>query len=112
MEVEVVQVDAFAAEPFRGNPAAVCFLPASSGEHHRGWPTDQWLQHLAAEMNLSETAFLLPSGSTPSFVIVILIYFDYLIFNFNVLFYFMYLFLLFFGFAGQARGRRTTSCAG
>ncbi|ELR11750.1 PhzF family phenazine biosynthesis protein [Acanthamoeba castellanii str. Neff] len=62
MEVEVVQVDAFAAEPFKGNPAAVCFLPTSSGEHQRGWPSDQWLQHLAAEMNLSETAFLLPSS--------------------------------------------------
>jgi PhzF family phenazine biosynthesis protein len=69
MEVEVVQVDAFAAEPFRGNPAAVCFLPPSSGEHQRGWPSDQWLQHLAAEMNLSETAFLLPSSAaTHSFI--------------------------------------------
>ena len=42
-------VDAFADRPFQGNPAAICPLPA---------PADAaWMQHLAAEMNLSETAF-------------------------------------------------------
>jgi PhzF family phenazine biosynthesis protein len=44
------QIDAFTAEPFTGNPAAVCVLPA---------PRDaDWMQAVAREMNLSETAFL------------------------------------------------------
>ncbi len=48
------QVDAFATEPFSGNPAAVCVLDA---------PRDEvWMQAVAAEMNLSETAYLLPEG--------------------------------------------------
>lgn len=46
------QVDAFTDEPFKGNPAAVCLLV--------GREPDAWMQNLAAEMNLSETAFLLP----------------------------------------------------
>lgn len=46
-------VDAFTERPFGGNPAAV--VPLST------WPTDVWLQDLAMEMNLSETAFLVPS---------------------------------------------------
>jgi PhzF family phenazine biosynthesis protein len=61
--VEVVQVDAFATEPFKGNPAAVCFLPSTGS---CVWPSDQWLQDLAAEMNLSETAFLLPTTAPTS----------------------------------------------
>ncbi|HEX5137605.1 MAG TPA: PhzF family phenazine biosynthesis protein [Planctomycetota bacterium] len=48
------QVDAFTAEPFAGNPAAVCLLD--------GPRDDRWMQQVAAEMNLSETAFLLPEG--------------------------------------------------
>ncbi|MBB6633450.1 PhzF family phenazine biosynthesis protein [Cohnella thailandensis] len=48
--------DAFANAPFRGNPAAVCLIP--EGE----WPEDEWLQKVAAEMNLSETAFVAPEG--------------------------------------------------
>ncbi|MEL0028436.1 MAG: PhzF family phenazine biosynthesis isomerase, partial [Perlucidibaca sp.] len=44
------QVDAFSPRLFAGNPAAVCPLPA--------WPEDQLLQAIAAENNLSETAFL------------------------------------------------------
>ena len=40
----------FHVPPFRGNPAAVCVLEAERDE--------QWLQQVAAEMNLSETAFL------------------------------------------------------
>ena len=48
------QVDAFAERAFQGNPAAVCPLPG---------PVDQeWMQALAREMNLSETAFLWPEG--------------------------------------------------
>jgi PhzF family phenazine biosynthesis protein len=50
----LVQVDAFTNEPFRGNPAAVCLL-----ERRRD---DAWLQAVAREMNLSETAFLLRAG--------------------------------------------------
>jgi PhzF family phenazine biosynthesis protein len=44
------QLDAFTAEPFKGNPAAVCLMPCSLGE-------DLYLS-IAREMNLSETAFL------------------------------------------------------
>lgn len=47
-------VDAFTGQPFAGNPAAVCVLPAGS------WPPESWLQAVAAEMNLSETAFVKP----------------------------------------------------
>lgn len=47
-------VDAFTDRPFAGNPAAVCLLD--------GPRPDDWMQSLAAEMNLSETAFLLPEG--------------------------------------------------
>jgi len=48
----LLQIDAFADAPFTGNPAAVCLLdgPAEAG----------WMQRVAAEMNLSETAFLHP----------------------------------------------------
>jgi PhzF family phenazine biosynthesis protein len=44
-------VDAFTDAAFHGNPAAVCLLESPS--------TDEWLQSVATEMNLSETAFLL-----------------------------------------------------
>lgn len=47
-------VDAFTAEPFRGNPAAVCVLEQAREEG--------WMQNVAAEMNLSETAFALPEN--------------------------------------------------
>ena len=50
MPQPIVQVDAFTARPFAGNPAAVCVLPAPRGEG--------WMQDVAREMNLSETAFL------------------------------------------------------
>jgi PhzF family phenazine biosynthesis protein len=45
-------VDAFAARPFTGNPAAVCLLEEARDS--------AWLQNVAAEMNLADTAFLLP----------------------------------------------------
>lgn len=45
-------VDAFADAPFCGNPAAVCLLSVTRPA--------RWLQAVAAEMNLSETAFVLP----------------------------------------------------
>jgi len=50
MALRIVQVDAFTKTPFRGNPAAVCVLPEPRDE--------RWMQSVAAEMNLSETAFL------------------------------------------------------
>ena len=50
--VPIVHVDAFTDAPFSGNPAAVCLLPAARD--------DVWMQQVAAEMNLSETAFLVP----------------------------------------------------
>ncbi len=50
MPVSLFQVDAFTSEPFKGNPAAVCLLSEERS-------TD-WMQHVAAEMNLSETAFV------------------------------------------------------
>jgi predicted PhzF superfamily epimerase YddE/YHI9 len=49
--MRVFQVDSFASRPFEGNPAAVCLL-----DHERD---DGWMQRVAAEMNLSETAFVL-----------------------------------------------------
>lgn len=45
----IYQVDAFTQEPFKGNPAAVCSLMAPRSE--------EWMQNVAIEMNLSETAF-------------------------------------------------------
>lgn len=51
MAQTIIQVDAFTATPFAGNPAAVCVLPAPQPE--------QWMQKVAQEMNLSETAFLI-----------------------------------------------------
>ena len=57
MTQPIVQVDAFTSNPFAGNPAAVCILPA---------PRDaDWMQRVAREMNLSETAFLHPRTGGP-----------------------------------------------
>ena len=50
MRIRFLQVDAFADRPFAGNPAAVLFLQEVRD--------DEWMQAVAAEMNLSETAFL------------------------------------------------------
>ena len=51
MRQKVIQVDAFTNRAFQGNPAAVCVLPSPQD--------DRWMQSVAREMNLSETAFLL-----------------------------------------------------
>jgi len=51
MGLAIYQVDAFTDRPFAGNPAAVCILPEPGD--------DGWMQSVAKEMNLSETAFLL-----------------------------------------------------
>jgi PhzF family phenazine biosynthesis protein len=53
--VPIAQVDAFTDEPFHGNPAAVCLLREPASE--------AWMQGLAAEMNLSETAYVVPRGA-------------------------------------------------
>ncbi len=50
MAISIYQVDAFTDRPFQGNPAAVCLLPEPADE--------AWMQDVAREMNLSETAFL------------------------------------------------------
>jgi PhzF family phenazine biosynthesis protein len=49
--MKLIQIDAFTDQPFRGNPAAVCLLDRERDS--------RWMQHVAAEMNLAETAFLL-----------------------------------------------------
>ncbi len=51
MKQTIIQVDAFTDQIFQGNPAAVCVLESEQDE--------QWMQSVAQEMNLSETAFLL-----------------------------------------------------
>src|SRR5213596_1964903 len=54
MGLAIYQVDAFTDQRFAGNPAAVCLLPAPREE--------RWMQQVAMEMNLSETAFLFKQG--------------------------------------------------
>jgi PhzF family phenazine biosynthesis protein len=54
MEIPIYQVDAFASQVFAGNPAAVCPLEA--------WLPDEVMQSIAAENNLSETAFFVRRG--------------------------------------------------
>ncbi len=56
MTLPLYQLDAFAETPFSGNPAAVVPLSA--------WPDDGLLLRIAQENNLSETAFILPGGSS------------------------------------------------
>lgn len=52
MSLKIYQADAFTSQAFGGNPAGVCLLPDD-------WPQDaEWMQKVANEMNLSETAFL------------------------------------------------------
>lgn len=55
MKIPFAQIDAFAARPFTGNPAAV--MPLEE------WLPDDVLQAIAAENNLSETAFIIPDAS-------------------------------------------------
>ena len=54
MNIKIFQVDAFASQLFRGNPAAVCLLEK--------WLDDAVMQEIASENNLSETAFVVPVG--------------------------------------------------
>jgi PhzF family phenazine biosynthesis protein len=57
MAIRIVQVDAFTSQQFAGNPAAVCVLQEA--------PAEQWMRNVAREMNLSETAFLVPRQGVP-----------------------------------------------
>lgn len=52
-------IDAFTERPYAGNPAGVVLLESD------GWPDEAWMRQVAAELNLSETAFAypLPSGA-------------------------------------------------
>lgn len=52
--IALFHIDAFATKPFAGNPAAVVLLARTPDEH--------WMQSIAAEMNLSETAFIVPEA--------------------------------------------------
>lgn len=54
MKLSYFEVDAFASKPFAGNPAGVCPL--------KHWLADATMQNIAAENNLSETAFFVPRG--------------------------------------------------
>jgi PhzF family phenazine biosynthesis protein len=54
MPLPLYVIDAFSAAPFAGNPAAVCLLDRPRD--------DGWMQQVASEMNLSETAFPVPAG--------------------------------------------------
>lgn len=54
MKIPFFQVDSFAIKPFRGNPAGVVLLESARD--------DNWMQSVAQEVNLSETAFLCPKG--------------------------------------------------
>jgi PhzF family phenazine biosynthesis protein len=55
MSVPLYQIDAFSREAFGGNPAAVCLLEREADS--------TWMQRVAAEMNLAETAFVVPGAS-------------------------------------------------
>lgn len=55
MQLDIYQVDAFSSDVFGGNPAAVCPLDA--------WLPDATLQRIAAENNVSETAYFVRSGA-------------------------------------------------
>jgi PhzF family phenazine biosynthesis protein len=56
MPQSIAVVDAFTAEPYRGNPAGICVLSAPAG--------DEWMQAVAIEMNHAETAFLIKCGAS------------------------------------------------
>ncbi len=55
LTIPIFQVDAFTDKPFKGNPAAVVLLEKPA--------EPSWMLSVAAEMNLSETAFVHPQGN-------------------------------------------------
>jgi PhzF family phenazine biosynthesis protein len=62
MAIRIFTIDAFTDRPFAGNPAAVCLLDDAPDS-----PDATWMQSVAAEMNLSETAFLRRAANGQSF---------------------------------------------
>ena len=60
MSFRLFHVDAFTQFPFSGNPAAVCILPSPADE--------TWMQRVASEINLSETAFIVKKDSGSYFI--------------------------------------------
>lgn len=54
MKIPIFQIDAFTSRVFGGNPAAICPLET--------WPDDATMQAIAAENNVSETAFFMEAG--------------------------------------------------
>lgn len=56
MPQPIAVVDAFTAEPYRGNPAGICVLSSPT--------SDEWMQSVAIEMNHAETAFLIRRGAS------------------------------------------------
>jgi PhzF family phenazine biosynthesis protein len=56
MSQPIAVIDAFTTEPYRGNPAGICVLPAAA--------SDEWMQSVAIEMNHAETAFLTKRGAS------------------------------------------------
>jgi PhzF family phenazine biosynthesis protein len=56
MSPRFLHINAFVTEPFSGNPAAVVMLESP--------PSERWMQLVARDFNLSETAFLLPRGAS------------------------------------------------
>jgi PhzF family phenazine biosynthesis protein len=56
--VRIRIIDAFTDRPFAGNPAGVCLLDTGD------WPDETWMRQVAAELNLSETAFARPLGDS------------------------------------------------
>lgn len=54
MKNKLYQVDSFTDKPFKGNPAGVMVCDSV--------PATEWMQSIAMEMNLSETAFIIPDG--------------------------------------------------
>ena len=59
MGIRITQVDAFTERRYAGNPAAVCILSEPADE--------RWMQDVAAEMNLSETAYAAPLSGGRAF---------------------------------------------
>lgn len=55
MELTLYQIDAFATKPFEGNPAAICPL--------NEWLSDELMQSIATENNLSETAYFIKNNN-------------------------------------------------
>lgn len=62
MAIRIFTIDAFTDRPFAGNPAAVCLL-----DNAPELPDAAWMQSVAAEMNLSETAFLRRAANGQTF---------------------------------------------